>query len=247
MAYKRQSPEPVIEGGTGIQSATAYGTLAGGTTTTGALQPISPGTSGFVLKSNGSSSLPSFQSNGGTGTNYLPLWTHRSFTNSRLLFVAADTSSTSTQYVTYLMQLSITFTPATTGVGITIISSMDGVTPVTYSNFQGISYPYNSTTPTLYNDKIIGNLTNGVTYSLNASIWFFDIYTTGIVGRSAAQAHVAGRYTCYGSDGSSVFGTVAGVQISGGSANNYFGISAGNLGLDAIMTGTLSVWALREY
>jgi len=63
MAYKRQSPQPVVEGGTGIQTATAYAPLTAGTTSTGAFQVASTGlsTSGFVLTSNGASALPSFQ------------------------------------------------------------------------------------------------------------------------------------------------------------------------------------------
>lgn len=50
-------------GGTGDSSFTAYAPLVGGTTTTGALQSASTGlsSSGFVLTSNGSSAVPSFQ------------------------------------------------------------------------------------------------------------------------------------------------------------------------------------------
>jgi hypothetical protein len=53
----------VAGGGTGDTSFTAYAPICGGTTTTGALQSASTGigTSGFVLTSNGSSALPSFQ------------------------------------------------------------------------------------------------------------------------------------------------------------------------------------------
>jgi Pectate lyase superfamily protein len=53
----------VGQGGTGATSLTAYAPLAGGTTGSGAVQSASTGmsTSGYVLTSNGSSSLPSFQ------------------------------------------------------------------------------------------------------------------------------------------------------------------------------------------
>lgn len=66
-AYKRVSPQPVVEGGTGIQSATAYAPICAGTTSTGAFQSASSGisTSGYVLTSNGSSTLPSWQAPGG--------------------------------------------------------------------------------------------------------------------------------------------------------------------------------------
>lgn len=64
MAYKRQSPEPVVEGGTGIQTATAYAVICAGTTATGAFQNVSGlGTAGQVLTSNGAANLPTWQSN----------------------------------------------------------------------------------------------------------------------------------------------------------------------------------------
>lgn len=54
---------PVAGGGTGDASFTAYALLAGGTTSTGALQNISGvGTANQVLVSNGAGALPSWQS-----------------------------------------------------------------------------------------------------------------------------------------------------------------------------------------
>lgn len=63
MAYKRNSPIPVIEGGTGDTSFTAFAPIFGGTTSTSALQVSSTGqsVSGNVLTSTGSGSLPTFQ------------------------------------------------------------------------------------------------------------------------------------------------------------------------------------------
>ena len=53
---------PVAAGGTGAASATAYGVICGGTTTTGAYQSVSSvGTTGQVLTSNGAGAIPSFQ------------------------------------------------------------------------------------------------------------------------------------------------------------------------------------------
>jgi hypothetical protein len=62
-------PWPVQQGGTAASSFTAYAPVCGGTTTTGALQSASTGisTSGFVLTSTGSSSLPTFQAVSGSG------------------------------------------------------------------------------------------------------------------------------------------------------------------------------------
>lgn len=52
----------VPNGGTGVASTTAYALLAGGTTSTGALQSLSGvGTSGQVLVSNGAGQLPTWQ------------------------------------------------------------------------------------------------------------------------------------------------------------------------------------------
>lgn len=58
----------VAGGGTGKSSVTAYALLAGGTTSTGALQSLAGlGTSGQVLTSNGAAALPTFQDAGGGG------------------------------------------------------------------------------------------------------------------------------------------------------------------------------------
>lgn len=59
------TPLPVTSGGTGVALTTAYGVLAGGTTTTGALQNIGAGTATQVLTSNGASALPTFQNASG--------------------------------------------------------------------------------------------------------------------------------------------------------------------------------------
>jgi hypothetical protein len=53
-------PVNVASGGTGLTSLTPYTLLAGGTSSTGAMQQISAGTLGQVLQSNGPSAIPSF-------------------------------------------------------------------------------------------------------------------------------------------------------------------------------------------
>jgi hypothetical protein len=58
---------PVALGGTGDSTMTAYALLAGGTTSTGALQQVSGlGTLGQILTSNGAAALPSWASAGST-------------------------------------------------------------------------------------------------------------------------------------------------------------------------------------
>ena len=58
---------PVAGGGTGVATTTAYGVLAGGTTSTGAFQNIGTGTSAQVLTSNGAGALPTFQAASSSG------------------------------------------------------------------------------------------------------------------------------------------------------------------------------------
>ena len=54
------TPLTVPNGGTGVATQQAYGVLVGGTTATGAMQSIVPGTSGFVLTSAGTGALPTW-------------------------------------------------------------------------------------------------------------------------------------------------------------------------------------------
>ncbi len=59
---------PVSNGGSGVNSTTAFGILAGGTTSTSAFQNCGTGSAGEVLTSNGAGVLPSFQASGGATT-----------------------------------------------------------------------------------------------------------------------------------------------------------------------------------
>jgi hypothetical protein len=74
MAYKRRSPQPVVEGGTGDQSLTSYAVLCGGITTTSPIQSVvGTGTLGQVLTSNGAALLPTWQPGGGGGSGITTL------------------------------------------------------------------------------------------------------------------------------------------------------------------------------
>lgn len=65
MSYTGPIPFPVIEGGSGDSSHTAFAVLAGGTTSTNPVQSVSGlGTSGQVLTSNGAGALPTWQAGG---------------------------------------------------------------------------------------------------------------------------------------------------------------------------------------
>ena len=54
----------VPNGGTGVATQQAYGVLVGGTTATGVMQSITPGTSGYVLTSAGTGALPTWAAGG---------------------------------------------------------------------------------------------------------------------------------------------------------------------------------------
>ena len=60
---------PVAGGGTGVASLTAYAPIFGGTTSTGAVQSGTVGTTGQVLTSNGAGALPTFQAAAGGGSS----------------------------------------------------------------------------------------------------------------------------------------------------------------------------------
>jgi hypothetical protein len=54
------TPLVVAQGGSGVATHTAYGVIVGGTTSTGAEQTITPGTSGYLLTSGGASAVPTW-------------------------------------------------------------------------------------------------------------------------------------------------------------------------------------------
>jgi len=93
-----QDPIQVAKGGLGVASTTAYGVLAGGTTTTGAIQNCGAGTSGQILKSNGTSALPSFVAPSSVGASMVLLQTI-TFDNTASSYNI--TSSLSSTYSTY--------------------------------------------------------------------------------------------------------------------------------------------------
>jgi hypothetical protein len=64
----------VSDGGTGVSSLTAYAPIFGGTTSTGAVQSGTVGTSGQVLTSNGAGALPTFQSPAGGSVATDAIW-----------------------------------------------------------------------------------------------------------------------------------------------------------------------------
>ena len=85
----------VAGGGTGVATmTTAYAPVCAGTTATGALQVASTGlaTSGYVLTSNGSSALPSFQAAAGGGS-WVLIQTQTASSSASLDFTTGITST----------------------------------------------------------------------------------------------------------------------------------------------------------
>ena len=97
----------VAGGGTGITSGTAYGVVVGGTTTTGNLQVITPGTSGQVLQYNGASSLPTWVAAPAGGTNYLVLISSQTASASSSLTFTSGITSTYNDYFILLSSIKL--------------------------------------------------------------------------------------------------------------------------------------------
>jgi len=94
------APVTVAQGGTGVQTLTAYAPMFGGTTATGPVQSGTVGSSGQVLMSNGPAALPTFQAlptvSGGTLITTLAAATSASL---------IDTTSLTSSYNRYELRL----------------------------------------------------------------------------------------------------------------------------------------------
>lgn len=138
MSYKRISPTPITEGGTGDATFTAYAVICGGTTSTGSLQSVaSLGTSGYVLTSNGAGALPTFQAAGG-GSSFT--WTE---ITAATVALAVDNG--------YIMNRATAITatlPSTAALGkvIRISGKGDGLTVIAQNSGQTIHFGNKNTT-----------------------------------------------------------------------------------------------------
>lgn len=154
----------VPKGGTGGTSLTAYGVIIGGTTSTGAVQSVSVGTSGQVLTSNGAGAAPTFQTAGGG-----------SITNRKWVFPSSlinmKTTGTTTIFTTdaskgVFILTAVLFYSNSNVVPFGNTSLNIGWTGITYSDlFNNISIsatsPYYATGKfnSLFNPETIGGLT----------------------------------------------------------------------------------------
>lgn len=120
-------PWLVSQGGTGGTTATAYGPVLTGTTSTGAFKlDLGPGTSGYVLTSNGAGAYPTWQAAGGGGLSGL--------TNKGSVYATGSTSITSTSAMTdgQLLMGSSSGNPAlgtiTAGSGMSVTNAANSIT-----------------------------------------------------------------------------------------------------------------------
>jgi len=165
MAYKRISPIPVIEGGTGIQSATAYAPICGGTTTTGAFQSASTGfsNSGYVFTSNGSSALPDWQATSGGSGSWVLVSEQDASASSLIAFTSIGSY---TNYILLLNKIGINTNTAQLQIQ---VSDDNGSSYVTTGYETGMIWTaYNSATQNNVNSAsafvITGPATNGADY-----------------------------------------------------------------------------------
>lgn len=179
---------------------TAYAVMCGGTTATGAVQPVaSVGTSGQVLKSNGAGALPSFQDITGQGALVQIGSTQNASSSSSIDF----TSGIDTTYDTYLVVISNAVPLAAKGLILTF--SVNGGSSYITTNYQSgnIVHTYNSAT--VFNDNSTGavQLSGGQattsTVGVSAWVWLYGLATSNqpkvyAIGYWNNGAPVSGRY-----------------------------------------------------
>jgi hypothetical protein len=226
-----QSPVPytVQQGGTDASSFTAYAPVCGGTTSTGALQSTaSAGSSGQVLTSNGSSSLPTFQA--------VP---------NGLVYISEQTASNSTSIAftsgltsyTALMLVFSGVVPATNNAQLELQMSANGGSSYVSSGYTGgfnyfeynssttynasstsfwpMAGDQNSSTGTINGVIFIHNVNIAVAPFINGNVSYYDggksQYCMGIVGGSCTTTGLnaisllmssgnisSGRFVLYG-------------------------------------------------
>ncbi len=212
---------PVGNGGTGVATTTAYGVLAGGTTSTGAIQNIGAGTSGQILKSNGSSSLPTFVAPSSVGGSMVLLGTI-DFNNTASTYDL--TSYFSSTYKTYKLLFTAIETPSGVDPDIRLRVSTDGGATFKTTGYKGyhVYFYAPGSAGTSVTTHIVIGVVNGVAGQLSDSETLITGYGTnkGITTRCTfmtSQTDVvynigAGYYPS---------ATINGIQIYNGNGNNY--------------------------
>jgi hypothetical protein len=146
MAYKQNSPKPVVEGGSGIITTNPYAPIVGGTTAAGNLQQVaSAGSTGQTLRSNGSGSLPTWRTAAGAGDLILLNTQTQSGMVKNVIWDGTYINGT---YQCYLVVFD-NFTFSGSSPESIIIGFSTSSTPNVPSRQAGLNYwPYNSSTVT---------------------------------------------------------------------------------------------------
>ncbi len=223
----------VAGGGTGVATmTTAYAPVCAGTTATGALQVASTGlsTSGYVLTSTGSSSLPSFQALPASGA--LTLISTQTASNSATVSFTSGITST---YANYLLVFNGVI-PVTNGTDLRMVVSTNGGSSYLNSGYlSGYNFvAYNSAA-----------WTNG-----NASTYFYLLVTQANTAGAGGSGHVFLYDVSTGNTlkingastrSDSLYGLLQGNQSSNTFNAIQLAMSSGN-----ISSGTFSLYGLSK-
>lgn len=219
MAYKRISPQPVVEGGTGIQTATAFTPVCAGTTATGAFQSASTGfsTSGNVLTSTGASSLPTWQTPSAGGAGTIISTTTTSGSSATLTGIASGTK---------LVVVSLYSVFGTTVGELSLrLGDSGGIENTGYSVGGAARYSTSSITTSFWVNNIIlvnnaSLLSPGISYQVTMALTDASTNAWSISGNGNKGSQL---YTCNGQKALSSSLTQIQLSVSAGSLNGgYF-------------------------
>ena len=249
MAYKRISPQPVVEGGTGITTITSYAPVCGGTTGTGNFQAADSGISnvGYFLMSNGAGALPTW-----SATNAVEILAGDvgAATGATVSVIGDGVISTSGSGATLTISVGgATPMPVTKGgiqqTSLTTYAPLCGGTTSTGALQQATTGISNSGYILTSNDA--GALpswqdkTTGTLNTINGNSGSAAVTAAGVITVNFTTNHGTPRFTASGStnqlaisDGNNNISLGSGSYSSTGSQN----IALGNLALGASLTTT---------
>lgn len=169
----------VAGGGTGATSFSAYAPICGGTTSTNPLQSATTGfsTSGFVLTSNGSSALPSFQAPS-TGA-LVKLAASSASSSASISFNSTYITNTYNTYIVNIQGMTLSDTAPdfymdwSIDNGSTYLSS-NYLTGIQYINWNSTVWGNGNKTITCY----LGHLASAYTY--NVTLYIYGLGASGI-------------------------------------------------------------------
>jgi hypothetical protein len=195
------NPITVPQGGTGVATlTTAYGTLCAGTTATGNVQTVSPGTVGQVYTSGGSGALPSFANlptmTAGLNTGYwkihIELFGNIGFTTS-----GSGTSANIADTVHYLpMLIGFPITITDLGINVSATGTATSCIIAVYNSNSAQTQPTgtpitNSTTGSIsITGTGVKSATLGTSITLQPGLYFVAFLINGSCTFVAAGANV---------------------------------------------------------